>query len=235
MQQQVLPYEGKGCNQLPNEKESHHQGEGGHLFRKEREAQGGQHIDAMQFRLKPKHNHMFPVPEQQECEMDTDAGADEKIKALERKTKDVFDARAADKAKEATEKKKAKAAAKSLATADATAKAVPPPKGKAKAKAKVDATKHIVPPVSLKRPAAALAHHGVSEKRPSAVLGTEKNVPQPTVWGGGKIYTSHTIGGYRVKKRIHHKVDDKVLWRSHGGYKGAWEEAPNKIQKYTGD
>ena len=87
----------------------------------------------------------------------------------------------------------------------------------------------------MKRPAAAVAHHGKIEKRPSAVLGTEKNTPQPVVWGGGKIYTSHTIGGYRVKKRIHHKVDDKVLWRSHGGYKGAWEEALNKIENYDGD
>ena len=69
----------------------------------------------------------------------------------------------------------------------------------------------------------------------SAVLGIEKNVPQSIVWGGAKIYTSHIIGGYTVKKRTRHKVDDKVLWRSHGGYKGVWEEALNKIKKYTGD
>ena len=79
-----------------------------------------------------------------------------------------------------------------------------------------------------KRPAAKHAD------RPAAVIGTKDKPSQPFLWGGGKIYTNHTSEAYRVKKREHHKVDDKVLWRSHGGYKGPWKVALDKIADYDG-
>ena len=83
------------------------------------------------------------------------------------------------------------------------------------------------PPVQIKpKGAAKLAD------RPSAIIGTKLKPPPPFLWGGGKNYISHKEGMYMVKKRAHHKVDDKVRWHTHGGYKGAWQIALNKIADY---
>jgi len=65
--------------------------------------------------------------------------------------------------------------------------------------------------------------------RPSAIIGTKLKPPPPFLWGGGEIYISHKEGMYRVKKRAHHKVDDKVRWHTHGGCKGAWQIPLNRI------
>ena len=165
-----------------------------------------------------------------------DDHANAEVDQLLERANDVFQKRASDKteaklAAEGGKKKSAKGektadkegkgkSAKDGKTADKGGKRKSAKGGKtAKEKAALAA-----PPVPIKpKNMAKLAD------RPSAVIGTKLKPPPPVLWGGGKIYISHTKGMYRVKKRANHKVDDKVRWHTHGGYKGAWEIALDKI------